>query len=398
MGDGKGDAFSPARGWDWWIGETPAAPAQLEAPFAAALAERHFREGRFLAVMGFVLGLTSLVIDALIVPEKVWQIAAWRLIPTVPLQLLAFALPRKHLLWQKFLIGASLCVFATSLIFTSQIAQGGLAIAMTLSPIVILGIAVPLLPYSRLELALFLVGYVFPVMLAMLHVGLEADLVKTLLIMLAIVAMGATAIGLRLRALEEQGALATLLAETRARELETSNERLRQLSMQDPLTDLANRRWVESAFTRDYAKSAEEVPGYACVFLLDIDHFKAFNDRWGHGAGDDCLLAVARVLQHAASTHGGIAARFGGEEFVLLLRIEDLAMATTIAEQIRVAVERIEIACGHPGQSATCTISIGIAIHEDQSPPALSDLLKQADEALYRAKDEGRNRFSFATG
>ena len=387
---------SPVSALEWWMGEKQAIPAQLQAPLAAALAERHYREGRFLAVMGFFLALTSLIIDALIVPDKIWDIAATRLIPTVPLQILAFAMPPERLAWQKFFIGASLCVFATSLVLTSRIAGGDLADAMTLGPVILLGIAVPLLPYSKRELGLFIGGYAISVGLAMLQVDLDRDMAKTLLIMLILVAAGSAVIGLRLRRLEEQGSLATLLAETRAAELENSNERLRQLSMQDPLTDLANRRWVETAFARDYAKSREEVPGYACVFLLDIDHFKAFNDRWGHGAGDDCLLAVARVLQHAASTHGGIAARFGGEEFVLLMRIEDLALASIIAEQIRVAIERIEIACGIPGQTATVTISIGIAVHEPVSPPELSSLLKSADEALYRAKSEGRNRYILA--
>lgn len=396
MGDTKPAMLSPEWVKRWWMGERYACPPHLEAPLASALADRQYEEGRFLAVMGFILALASLVIDAVIVPERFWEIAAVRLAPTIPLQLLALAMPRERLIWQKLFIGLSLCVFATSLVYASQLAPPGAALALALGPIILLGTAVPLLPFSKPQLALFVAGFVIPVSAATMQAGFSPDFTQTLEMALLIVAFGAAVIGLRLRRLEQQRALATLLAESRLKELENSNERLRQLSMQDPLTDLANRRWVETAFARDYALSREEVPGYPCLFLLDLDHFKAFNDRWGHGAGDDCLLAVAGVLQHVASTHGGIAARFGGEEFVLLLRIEDLAQSQVIAEQIRVAVERIEIRSDIAGLTATCTTSIGIAIHEESSAPELSDLLKRADEALYQAKNDGRNRTSIA--
>ena len=101
-------------------------------------------------------------------------------------------------------------------------------------------------------------------------------------------------------------------------------------------------------------------------------------------------------MRHTISTHGGLAARFGGEEFVVLLRVGSISDALRIAEDLRVGVERIEIESEVTGRTVSCTTSIGVAVHEAASPPSLSDMLKRADAALYEAKDAGRNRFKLA--
>ena len=378
------------------MGERLRCPSHLEGRLATVMEDRRFREGRFLGVMGLVFGVLSLAVDALIVPEKILEIAILRLFPTVPLQLIAILMPRERLAWQQVALGASLCAFAVSLVISSQFVPYGPSTAIVLGPVILLGIAVPLLPFSKTALSIFLVAFVVPVAAATMSVGLSPDFTRTLLIVLVIVAGGSALIGLRLRRLERQGALATLIAEERAQELEVSNTRLTQLSMQDPLTSLANRRWTEAAFARDYALSRDEAPGQTAVLLLDLDHFKEFNDRWGHDVGDRALKAVAEVIRHKASDHCGLAARIGGEEFVILVRAFDVAEAMNLAEEIRLGIERIEIRIDSVRDSVTCSASIGVAVHEGHDAPELKILLKRADDALYEAKRDGRNRFKLA--
>ncbi|HCB78549.1 MAG TPA: hypothetical protein DEP68_07195 [Erythrobacter sp.] len=207
-----------------------------------------------------------------------------------------------------------------------------------------------------------------------------------------VTAATATIIAHRVHWLERRNLLLTLEAGSRAATLEGSNARLTELSMEDPLTGLANRRRAEQAFAEHYSMPATAGQAGPALFMLDLDHFKAFNDRWGHQAGDACLRAVAEVLRHAASRHGGLAARFGGEEFIFLLRADDAGRAQAIAEELRVAIERIEIEDHGATSTATCTSSIGIALHQGPEAPNLARMLSAADAALYRAKADGRNR------
>ena len=127
------------------------------------------------------------------------------------------------------------------------------------------------------------------------------------------------------------------------------------------------------------------------LLLIDIDHFKGFNDLYGHPAGDDALAAVARCLTHAMRRPGDTAARYGGEEFVVLLPDTDLAGAALIAEYIRTSVQALahyHVASAHQ----VVTVSIGIACTTQQRFATLRAFINRADRALYEAKDKGRNR------
>ena len=172
---------------------------------------------------------------------------------------------------------------------------------------------------------------------------------------------------------------------------EQSQRQLLKIAQTDTLTGLANRARLSDIFKREQQRTRRyNTP--MTLLALDLDHFKAFNDQWGHQAGDACLRAVAEVLRHAASRHGGLAARFGGEEFIFLLRADDAGRAQAIAEELRVAIERIEIEDHGATSTATCTSSIGIALHQGPEAPNLARMLSAADAALYRAKADGRNR------
>ena len=180
----------------------------------------------------------------------------------------------------------------------------------------------------------------------------------------------------------------------RTAELEQANQRLALLSATDGLTGLSNRRHFDAALDEEWAR-AQRTQQPLALIMLDVDHFKKFNDRYGHQAGDDCLQKVAGVLQAYARRAGDVAARYGGEEFILIAPNMDLFHAQVLAEAIRTAVEQLGIehldaAAGH----VTC--SLGLAVMSVGQVLDRAVLLHQADEALYRAKRHGRNRVESA--
>jgi diguanylate cyclase (GGDEF)-like protein len=167
---------------------------------------------------------------------------------------------------------------------------------------------------------------------------------------------------------------------------------LRDLSVRDPLTGLFNRRYLSESLAREIARARRRGKTVA-VMAFDLDHFKAFNDRFGHPAGDAVLVAFARILQ-GNSRSEDIACRQGGEEFVLILPEMELEVAMRRAGDLMKVLERLELV--HEGQVLPAlTTSIGLAIYPTHgaTPDAL---LAQADAALYEAKSHGRNRFSIA--
>ncbi|SFL19907.1 GGDEF domain-containing protein [Methylorubrum salsuginis] len=179
-----------------------------------------------------------------------------------------------------------------------------------------------------------------------------------------------------------------------AEALALANARLTILSETDSMTGLANRRHFSACIERAWKASAEEGE-WLGVLLLDIDHFKLFNDTAGHPAGDSCLIAVAGALGAAVEARGGFAARYGGEEFVAFLPGTDLSGAIEAGEAIRAAVARL--ALPHPGLSkgAMLAVSVGATAAYGATRAfgvTADDLLKAADLALYAAKAGGRDR------
>jgi len=167
------------------------------------------------------------------------------------------------------------------------------------------------------------------------------------------------------------------------RQLTTENRRLARAAMVDPLTGVANRRAFDVHI--------EGLVGSAVLLIIDIDHFKNYNDLEGHRAGDDCIRRVARALAANVLRSEDLIARYGGDEFAAILHDIDLDDAIHVAERIRRAVSDLAIPAGEAG--GTITVSIGVAAFlpgEDTS-----ELVRRADEALYRAKSEGRNRVAF---
>jgi diguanylate cyclase (GGDEF)-like protein len=186
----------------------------------------------------------------------------------------------------------------------------------------------------------------------------------------------------------------TDLAEKRLRSL---NTQLETLARTDELTGLANRRGLISVLGDEWARGRREETWLA-VIMCDVDHFKAFNDSEGHDKGDDCLQAIARILESTVQRPADLVARYGGEEFTVILPGTDLPGAETVAEKLRQAVAGKRIPNpGLPGQECI-TISAGVTAMRADKLSDPMELIREADHALYEAKDAGRNRVARYTG
>lgn len=165
--------------------------------------------------------------------------------------------------------------------------------------------------------------------------------------------------------------------------------KLRRLARTDDLTGLPNRRGFRETFAREWRQAARAGTSLSLLYI-DVDFFKNYNDRCGHGRGDEVLSAIARTLNASIRRPRDIAARYGGEEFAVLLPETGLSGARTIAETIRQAV--IDMHILHPGAPCeVATVSIGAATAKPSHDSSSQDLLEAADAALYRAKAAGRN-------
>jgi diguanylate cyclase (GGDEF)-like protein len=163
---------------------------------------------------------------------------------------------------------------------------------------------------------------------------------------------------------------------------------LRTQSIRDPLTGLYNRRYLEESLTRELAR-CDRVNKPLSVLMIDLDHFKRFNDTHGHDGGDALLTHAGRVFQ-AHCRAEDIACRYGGEEFTLILPEVDAERARQRAEEIRLAVEKLDVQHRRERLSSVTT-SIGVGTFPDNAR-AMDELLRRADAALYKAKQQGRNR------
>lgn len=181
----------------------------------------------------------------------------------------------------------------------------------------------------------------------------------------------------------------TQLVEERTRQLAEANRQLATLARTDALTGLGNRRGFEEALSQAWA---DRDSGALALILLDVDHFKAYNDRYGHPEGDRCLRQVGEIVQSIAAVQSRVrlAARYGGEEFVLLLASDRLA-AGELAETLRLAVAAR--ALPHAGNPVSGVVTVSLGVADSRGPwPDPAALLDAADQALYRAKRSGRNR------
>jgi len=173
-------------------------------------------------------------------------------------------------------------------------------------------------------------------------------------------------------------------------ELKAQNDTLEKLSMNDSLTKIRNRGYFDDYYNTVYKEVSRE-GGVLCVMMLDIDHFKLYNDYYGHGEGDTCLVRVANALKNNLQRPSDMVARYGGEEFVVVLKNIGYEGVLKVSESLRLGVEALNIRHEYSTVAPYVSISVGVAFKKLDSTLSSKELLKRADEALYEAKAKGRN-------
>ncbi len=175
-------------------------------------------------------------------------------------------------------------------------------------------------------------------------------------------------------------------------ELERAKKQLEQLATTDSLTDIPNRRSIDETLQREWSKAMRNAESLA-MMMIDIDHFKNYNDYYGHQAGDVCLRQVAQAIRATLRRSTDYVGRYGGEEFLVLLTHSDWEKAKNMAEKIFESVRLLNLPHLASPTSQIVTISAGINVVIPMPKLSVSLLIHQADEALYQAKRDGRNRF-----
>ena len=193
----------------------------------------------------------------------------------------------------------------------------------------------------------------------------------------------------QLAVIVEKARLYEELLETR-KQLEAANRILGRLASQDGLTGLPNRRYFDEHFRAEWSRMQREKHALSLI-MIDIDHFKQYNDFHGHLAGDECLKSMASVIRDALKRGTDVVARFGGEEFVVVLENTDAFGAVTVADHIRESVDELNLKMNDDADGDLLTVSLGVATTTVADTGTSLDLLAAADRALYQAKRDGRN-------
>jgi len=199
----------------------------------------------------------------------------------------------------------------------------------------------------------------------------------------------------RLEREERQRYLQLSRAQSLRGQLRDSRARLEVVSRLDALTGVANRRGFDIHLQHIAGQQWRQGEALSLI-LVDVDHFKAFNDRYGHPAGDECLRLVAKALDQQLPPGDALVARWGGEEFVLVLPGLSAPAACAMADTLQQCVQRLGIRHECSPTAPSVTISLGVAVWAGASSETLEQLVARADEALYRAKHLGRNRWAEA--
>jgi diguanylate cyclase (GGDEF)-like protein len=179
--------------------------------------------------------------------------------------------------------------------------------------------------------------------------------------------------------------------------LESANEELETLALFDALTGVANRRAFDQTLNDRWQRAIRR-GSQLVLILLDVDHFKNFKDSLGHPAGDECLCQIARAMSGALMRPDDFLGRYGGEEFGIILPNTDLDGASVLASRIQESIQSAAIHHPNSPVGPLVSVSSGIAIGPTNSTNSMSQLISAADRALYQAKQNGRNRYQWASG
>ncbi|MBI5927302.1 MAG: diguanylate cyclase [Aquabacterium sp.] len=376
-------------------------PGSLEQQFLLDVAEARRKHFVISSVIALLIYNGFLVADYLMARDVFWLAVQIRILFFTPLALFfIYLIQRQRGAFIHSLPTASLEVIVVS---GGLIAATSLAFILSetrspLAPYYHVGFCVVVLYGNVVQRLRFWYAAVFSVALLGIHVAgivLLGSFPPRLL--WPIVSMVLSSIVFSLTANyvmerdERKRYLLTLRERGVVRELTRAHERLQELSRVDALTGLYNRRHFQE-YLQQVWERAQYDGSSVSILMVDVDHFKKYNDRYGHPVGDECLSQIASVLQSTLRRPQDLIARYGGEEFIAVLPTTDASYAMAVAERVRVAVEALQMRHESSSASHFVTVSIGVVSCKADFLLKSSALVSAADQALYQAKHEGRNR------
>ena len=371
-------------------------PVALEVRFEEETRNDRAHRLWFEGLIAIVVFNICLLFDYLFVGDATWQTLVWRTSIATPLSLIVNILMRFNP--PKWLREGSIATVMVAICFINLFVQGTSTAAHTLFGSVgmfitalFVGVVMRLrFPYMATAICIMLLGGVcFLTRSESLSMS-EVVVATSMMIM----TMGIILIASYSMEREERRSYVLCLkSDLQAEALAEANAELQHLSSLDNLTGLPNRRALEDRFSQLWFECAITGKPLA-VIVADIDHFKKINDVFGHVYGDEALRRVAGLLPKALRSPGDMVARFGGEEFVLLLPNATQEVALTVAERVRTLIETAGTpTTSHAAGDATmwATISCGVSVCIPNEDLTTTQLLEAADRALYMAKNDGRN-------
>ncbi|MEM6475556.1 MAG: GGDEF domain-containing protein [Pseudomonadota bacterium] len=382
-------------------------PAVMREAYEGEMAERSERDQHFLFLLGLLVCLSTILIDMAVNPAMVIEGAILRVLTVAPITLLGLVAGAKG--WRSiaaFCVGASPIAFAAVIVHLAMHLPPDTAARYLAAPALLMGFANLALPYSLRALLIFDCAYIITVTTVSLVTQPSTPTHNLdFVILMLIIAVGTIQLASRFEAMRQHNFLLTLGAKTSSVELLEANRQLRDLSNRDHLTGLANRRFFNRRFeelVEDCSctdSGALDAQTRVVVMMIDLDHFKAFNDTHGHQAGDEALRIVGHEMAAIIEGADGIVARYGGEEFIVALCEDASAQSQAnlqgkverVSEGIRAKISSLPLPVGPSGRSLITT-SIGIALAPPGVKPQREEMISLADEALYIAKRAGRNR------
>ena len=303
------------------------------------------------------------------------------------------------------------CITVTSVLFgLSHSAKEPLAVAGASVLMVYSALGIQLrFGYAAAALAYIVAAFAYA---QHVKAGISVTDQRELLLLTSVTAAYLLLANWRLERGMRRGYLLVLRERLQRQDLSLRNLELDELARRDPLTGLANRRaydaWLEASWTQGSALSTAPATGaepdqhradlsLLGLIVLDVDRFKAFNDFYGHAAGDACLKTIAVCLREQLRGTTDLVARLGGEEFAVLLPGLPPAICADVAERMRLAIQQLELPHSGLGPHGLVSVSAGVASHVIRPGTTPAHLFEAADSALYQAKVSGRNRVCVAT-
>ncbi len=369
-------------------------PPSMEARFQADKAPDLLAQMRLGAVMSMILSACLLLADWMMVPDRLLAALTLRLLVFVPLLILgAGLLPLVRPAWREW-VGVIKSLLAACIIVylcmssTDELASSYL-VSLSLIPL-FNGGQERVRFWPALLIDLLVLALLAMAALNVQHANIPV-LVGTALVVASTIVF--TLYGSYWLEHEERTNWLMLQHEHLLFDkLEAGNRRLDQLTRFDPLTEIANRRHFDEFLGQVWARARQDGQDVA-LLMMDIDNFKLYNDHYGHPVGDVCLQQVAAAMSRHLRKPGDLVARFGGEEFIAVLSKTSLPEAMAAAERVREAVWRLQRPHEASPVQPWVTVSIGVAcLRANADQASLTRLLAQADEALYKAKSQGRNQ------